>query len=72
VLFVTPPHRGVVGDIAYVVRSVVRPVTLLDAAAVAVLGTRREVKILLGPAVLFPAGVRRRPCPAVCGGDGRQ
>jgi len=41
VFFVTPPHRDAVGDIADVVRSVLRPVTLLGAAAVAVLGPRR-------------------------------
>src|ERR671910_3411857 len=44
VFFVTPPHRDAVGDIADVVRSVLRPVTLLGAAAVAVLGPRREVE----------------------------
>jgi small ligand-binding sensory domain FIST len=44
VFFVTPPHQGVVDDIADVVRSVLRPVTLLGAAAVAVLGPRREVE----------------------------
>jgi small ligand-binding sensory domain FIST len=44
VLFVTRPHRDAVGDIADVVRSVLQPVTLLGAAAVAVLGPRREVE----------------------------
>ena len=44
VFFVTPPHRDAVGDIADVVRSVLQPVTLLGAAAVAVLGPRREVE----------------------------
>jgi len=44
VLFVTPPHRDAVGDIADVVRSVLQPVSLLGAAAVAVLGPRREVE----------------------------
>jgi small ligand-binding sensory domain FIST len=44
VLFVTPPHRDAVDDIADVVRSVLQPVTLLGAAAVAVLGPRREVE----------------------------
>jgi small ligand-binding sensory domain FIST len=44
VFFVTPPHRGAVDDIAEVVRSVLRPVTLLGAAAVAVLGPGREVE----------------------------
>ena len=44
VFFVTPPHRDAVDDIADVVRSVLQPVTLLGAAAVAVLGPRREVE----------------------------
>jgi small ligand-binding sensory domain FIST len=44
VLFVTPPHRRAVVDIADVVRAVLRPVTVLGAAAVAVLGARREVE----------------------------
>ena len=44
VLFVTPPHRNAAGDIADLVRAVLRPVTLLGAAAVAVLGARREVE----------------------------
>jgi small ligand-binding sensory domain FIST len=44
VLFVTPPHRDALDDIADVVRSVLQPVTLLGAAAVAVLGPRREVE----------------------------
>jgi small ligand-binding sensory domain FIST len=44
VLFVTPPHRSAAGDIADVVRAALRPVTLLGAAAVAVLGARREVE----------------------------
>jgi small ligand-binding sensory domain FIST len=44
VFFVTPPHRDAVDDIADVVRSVLRPVILLGAAAVAVLGPRREVE----------------------------
>jgi small ligand-binding sensory domain FIST len=44
VLFVTPPHRDALDDIADVVRSVLRPVTLLGATAVAVLGPRREVE----------------------------
>ena len=35
VFFVTPPHRVAVGDIADIVRSVLQPVTLLGAAAVA-------------------------------------
>jgi small ligand-binding sensory domain FIST len=42
--FVTPPHRDAVDDIANVIRSVLQPVTLLGAAAVAVLGPRREVE----------------------------
>jgi small ligand-binding sensory domain FIST len=61
VLFVTPPHRGAVGDIANVVRSVLRPVTLLGAAAVAVLGPRREVEEMPGVS-LFAA---RLGSPAV-------
>ena len=44
VLFVTPPHRDALGDVADVVRSRLAPVTLLGAAAVAVLGYRREVE----------------------------
>ena len=44
VFFVTPPHRDAVGDIADVVREVLQPVSLLGAAAVAVLGPRREVE----------------------------
>jgi small ligand-binding sensory domain FIST len=44
VLFVTRPHRDAVDDIADVVRSALQPVTLLGAAAVAVLGPRREVE----------------------------
>jgi small ligand-binding sensory domain FIST len=44
VLFVTPPHRDALGDIAKVVRSRLAPVALLGAAAVAVLGGRREVE----------------------------
>ena len=44
VLFVTPPHRNAVADIVDVVHAVLRPVTLLGAAAVAVLGARREVE----------------------------
>jgi small ligand-binding sensory domain FIST len=44
VFFVTPPHRDAVGEIADIIRSVLQPVTLLGAAAVAVLGPRREVE----------------------------
>ena len=54
VFFVTPPHRDAVDDIADVVRSVLQPVTLLGAAAVAVLGPRREVEETPGVA-LFAA-----------------
>jgi small ligand-binding sensory domain FIST len=43
VFFVTP-RRGVLGDIADVIGSVLLPVTLLGAAAVAVLGPGREVE----------------------------
>jgi hypothetical protein len=48
VLFVTPPHRDAVGDIADVVRSVLQPITLRGAAAEAVLGPRREVERTTG------------------------
>jgi small ligand-binding sensory domain FIST len=61
VLFVTPPHRSALADIAAVVRAVLRPVTLLGAAAVAVLGARREVEQTPGVA-LFAA---RLGSPAV-------
>jgi small ligand-binding sensory domain FIST len=61
VLFVTPPHRSALGDIADVVREVLRPVTVLGAAAVAVLGARREVEQTPGVA-LFAA---RLGSPAV-------
>ena len=61
VFFVTPPHRDAVDDIADVVRSVLQPVTLLGAAAVAVLGPRREVEETPGVS-LFAA---RLDSPAV-------
>jgi small ligand-binding sensory domain FIST len=61
VFFVTPPHRGAVDDIANVVRSVLQPITLLGAAAVAVLGPRREVELTPGVS-LFAA---RLGSPAV-------
>ncbi len=44
VVFVTPPHRDDVGEVADVIRAVLRPQTLLGATAVAVLGGRREVE----------------------------
>ncbi len=44
VFFATPPHREAIVDIAEVVRAVLQPVTLLGAAAVAVLGPSREVE----------------------------
>jgi small ligand-binding sensory domain FIST len=62
VLFVTPPHRDAVGDIAAVVRSVLRPGTLLGAAAVAVLGPRREVELTPGVS-LFAARLRSPAIP---------
>jgi small ligand-binding sensory domain FIST len=61
VLFVTPPHRAALDDIAGVVRTVLRPVTVLGAAAVAVLGARREVEQTPG-VTLFAA---RLGSPAV-------
>lgn len=62
VLFVTPPHRNAMGEIADVVRSVLRPVTLLGAAAVAVLGSRREVEQTPGVS-LFAARLGSPPIP---------
>ena len=64
VLFVTPPHRDAVGDIADIVRSVLHPVTLLGAAAVAVLGPRREVEETPAAASASAAAARpRRSAP---------
>jgi small ligand-binding sensory domain FIST len=60
-VFVTPSHREAVGDIGDVVRSVLRPVTLWGAAAVAVLGPGREVEEAPGVS-LFAA---RLSSPAV-------
>jgi small ligand-binding sensory domain FIST len=68
VLFVTPPHRGAVGEIADVVRSVLRPVTLLGAAAVAVLGPRREVEETPGVS-LFAARLRSPVVPVRLGAE---
>ena len=48
VLFVTPPHRDAVADIAEVVRSVLQPVTVIGATAEAVIGPRREVEQIPG------------------------
>ena len=48
VVFVTAPHRGAVGDIAEVVRSMLRPIALWGATAVAVVGPRREVEETAG------------------------
>jgi len=62
VVFVTPPHRGALRDIADVVGSVLRPVTLLGAVAVAVLGPRREVEETPGVS-LFAARLGSRPVP---------
>jgi small ligand-binding sensory domain FIST len=61
VVFVTQPHREAVNVIGDVVRSVLRPVTLLGAAAVAVLGPGREVEEAPGVS-LFAA---RLSSPAV-------
>jgi small ligand-binding sensory domain FIST len=62
VLFVTPPHRAAVGDIADAVRTALRPGTLLGAAAVAVLGPRREVEQTPGVS-LFAARLGSAPLP---------
>jgi len=75
VLFVTPPHRMAVADIADVVRAVLRPATLLGAAAVAVLGARREVEQTPGVS-LFAARIGSPAVPvrlvAERSGDGWQ
>jgi small ligand-binding sensory domain FIST len=44
VLFVTPPHRDALAEIAGTVRAELQPATLLGAAAVAVIGPGREVE----------------------------
>lgn len=54
VLFVTPPHLGLVAEIADTVRTVLRPRTLIGAAASSVLGGPREVEE--GPAISLWAG----------------
>jgi len=54
VLFVTPPHLGLVAEIADTVRTVLRPGTLIGAAASSVLGGPREVEE--GPAISLWAG----------------
>lgn len=62
VLFVTPPHLDVIGDIVGVVHSVVRPHTLLGAAAVAVIGRDREIESTPG-ITLFAARLSSPPVP---------
>src|SRR4051812_30884766 len=59
VFFVTPPHRDAIGDIADVVRSVLQPVTLLGAAAVAVLGPRSALSNPGGGCSRFRCGSKR-------------
>ncbi len=54
VLFVTPPHLGLMAEIAETVRTVLRPGTLLGAAASTVVGGPREVEE--GPAISLWAG----------------
>jgi small ligand-binding sensory domain FIST len=54
VLFVTPPHLGLVAEIAATVRTVLGPDTLIGATASAVLGGPREVEEL--PAISLWAG----------------
>lgn len=54
VLFVTPPHLGLMAEIAETVRRVLRPGTLVGAAASSVLGGPREVEE--GPAISLWAG----------------
>ena len=68
VFFVTPPHRDAVDDIADVVRSVLQPVTLLGAAAVAVLGPRREVEETPGVS-LFAARLGSPALPVRLGAE---
>jgi hypothetical protein len=54
-----------VDDIADVIRSVLRPMTFLGAAAVAVLGPRREVEETAGVS-LFAARLRSPAVPSGC------
>lgn len=54
VLFVTPPHLGLMAEIAETVRTVLRPGALLGAAASTVVGGPREVEE--GPAISLWAG----------------
>ena len=68
VLFVTPPHRDAAGEIADVVRAVLRPSTLLGAAAVAVLGPGREVEQTPG-VTLFAARLGSPPIPVRLGAE---
>jgi small ligand-binding sensory domain FIST len=62
VLFATLPHRNGMCEIAEVVHSVLRPVTLLGAAASAVLGPKREVERTPG-VTLFAARLRSAAVP---------
>jgi small ligand-binding sensory domain FIST len=61
-LFVTPPHRDALGEIAGLVRTVLQPSTLLGATAVAVIGRRQEVEMTPG-ITLFAARLRSPPVP---------
>jgi small ligand-binding sensory domain FIST len=54
VLFITPPHLGLMSEIANTVRTVLRPGTLIGSTATAVLGGAREVEE--GPAISLWAG----------------
>lgn len=54
VLFVTPPHVGLLAEIAETVRTVLAPGTLIGAAASSVVGGPREVEA--GPAISLWAG----------------
>jgi small ligand-binding sensory domain FIST len=54
VLFVTPPHLGLMAEIADTVRTVLRPGTIIGAAASSVVGGSREVED--GPAISLWAG----------------
>ena len=54
VLFVTPPHLGLMAEIADTVRTVLRPGTLIGAVASSVVGGSREVEE--GPAISLWAG----------------
>ena len=62
VLFVTPPHLGALEDMAAAVRSLLQPLCLLGAGAVAVVGPDREVEQTPGVS-LFAARLPSRPVP---------